>query len=81
MRSIDTLLRADLDEAAGAVLVAQRDDAIDARAEAKTMARRDVGARADNDAMRYGGGEVIGIDVAARGRPASPSPTRVASVA
>ena len=50
--SVDALCGHNLEEAAVAVLVAQRDDAEDARAVAQPVARRHVGSDADHDAVR-----------------------------
>src|SRR5437588_12509116 len=49
-RSVDALLRLDLDKATAAVLITQRDNAEDARALAQAMAGRQLGAGAHHDA-------------------------------
>ena len=58
----------DLDKAAAAVLITQRDDAKDARPIAQAMPGRQLGTGAHHDAMRHGSAAAVGDHIAARDR-------------
>src|SRR4051812_28840505 len=64
--SVGALLRADLEEAAAAVLIAQSHDAENARTFAQAVSRRDVRARTDHDAMGDARTETISQHLIAR---------------